>query len=260
MHFWTETEVYRCKGGNQQLAKQFETALPEGCVKKGVRVTHIHTGRRVIVKLSNGRTVKGDDVILAVPPSVWKRITFAPRLPRALKIQMGHNVKFLMSFHDEFWKREGVSADYSSDGPIDMTWQATEGQKGPGRAMVAFSGAHNADVIRGWTPERRCEDVVTKLGQVYKTLDKNLIDSRFFNWPSDPWTRASYAFPACGEITRAGKILKEGVGRLHFAGEHTCYAFIGYMEGALQSGIQAARKIARRDGLRLQEWGRGVRY
>jgi monoamine oxidase len=249
MHFWTETEVFRCKGGNQQLAMKFEERLPKGCVIKGIRATHIHTGRRARVKLSDGRTLRGDDVVLAVPPSVWKRIKFKPLRPKALRIQMGHNIKFLMSFHDEFWNRAKISADYSSDGPIDMTWQGTEGQRGPGRAMVVFSGADNADIIRSWGPVRRCQKVVSKLGKVYKTLDKNLIGSRFFDWPSEPWTRASYAFPACGEINRVGKLLKEGIGSLHFAGEHTCYAFIGYMEGALQSGIQTAKKLARRDGV-----------
>jgi hypothetical protein len=37
--------------------------------------------------------------------------------------------------------------------------------------------------------------------------------------------------------------------RVHFAGEHTCYAFTGYMEAALQSGIRVAEQIARRDGV-----------
>jgi Flavin containing amine oxidoreductase len=37
--------------------------------------------------------------------------------------------------------------------------------------------------------------------------------------------------------------------RIHFAGEHTCYAFTGYMEAALQSGIRVAEQIARRDGI-----------
>ena len=37
--------------------------------------------------------------------------------------------------------------------------------------------------------------------------------------------------------------------RLHFAGEHTNYAFVGYMEGALGSGIAVAKRLAQRDGL-----------
>jgi monoamine oxidase len=36
---------------------------------------------------------------------------------------------------------------------------------------------------------------------------------------------------------------------MHFAGEHTCYKFVGYMEGALSSGVSVARRIALRDGL-----------
>ena len=36
-------------------------------------------------------------------------------------------------------------------------------------------------------------------------------------------------------------------GRLLFAGEHTCMAFFGYMEGALESGLHAALLIAQRE-------------
>jgi uncharacterized protein with NAD-binding domain and iron-sulfur cluster len=31
--------------------------------------------------------------------------------------------------------------------------------------------------------------------------------------------------------------------RMFFAGEHTCFAYMGYMEGALQSGCKAAEAI-----------------
>jgi monoamine oxidase len=60
---------------------------------------------------------------------------------------------------------------------------------------------------------------------------------------------ASYAFPAPGQVTSLGPLLHAGQGRLHFAGEHTNYAFIGYMEGALGSGIALAKRIAERDGV-----------
>jgi len=36
---------------------------------------------------------------------------------------------------------------------------------------------------------------------------------------------------------------------VHFAGEHTNYAFVGDMEGALGSGIAVAKRLAQRDGL-----------
>jgi monoamine oxidase len=49
-----------------------------------------------------------------------------------------------------------------------------------------------------------------------------------------------------------GPKLSDGYeGKVHFAGEHTCYVFTGYMEGALQSGYRLARKLVHRDG---QKW------
>jgi monoamine oxidase len=74
------------------------------------------------------------------------------------------------------------------------------------------------------------------------------------DWPGDAWTRASYSFPAPGQVTVQGPLLREGVnGRLHFAGEHTCYAFVGYMEGALNSGAAVAKRLAVRDGVLKNE-------
>ena len=68
------------------------------------------------------------------------------------------------------------------------------------------------------------------------------------DWPKDKWTMASYSFPAPGQVTSVGPVLRKGMGRMHFAGEHTCYAFVGYMEGALNSGASVAKRIAERDG------------
>jgi monoamine oxidase len=49
-----------------------------------------------------------------------------------------------------------------------------------------------------------------------------------------------------------GPIFKAGfANRLQFAGEHTCYAFMGYMEGALTSGYRVASRIAIRDTVGL---------
>jgi monoamine oxidase len=50
-------------------------------------------------------------------------------------------------------------------------------------------------------------------------------------------------------VTTQGPTLRQGIGRLQFAGEYTSYAFPGYMEGALESGAAAARRIAQRDGV-----------
>ena len=63
-----------------------------------------------------------------------------------------------------------------------------------------------------------------------------------------PRARASYSFPAPGQVTAFGPSLidglaDDGLAPLLFAGEHTSYGFIGYMEGALSSGIRTANSL-----------------
>jgi hypothetical protein len=69
------------------------------------------------------------------------------------------------------------------------------------------------------------------------------------DWPADAWTMAGYSFPAPGQVTTNGPTLRAGLGHLHFAGEHTCYKFVGYMEGGLNSGASLARRLAARDNI-----------
>ena len=52
-----------------------------------------------------------------------------------------------------------------------------------------------------------------------------------------------------GQVTTVGPILYKGLNRLHFAGEHASYKFVGYMEGALNIGAAVAQRLAQRDGV-----------
>jgi monoamine oxidase len=252
--YWTDSEVFRCKGGNQQLARKLAEAVGASKVLLRTPVRSVmttETGARVA--LADGRVLEADHVLLSAPPSVWNRITFNPALPLTLAPQMGTNVKCLVALKGTFWRQAGLAPEMLTDGPVHLTWHATDGQPGAGAAMVAFSGANAADQCREWTPATRIENYVAALEKVYRGIRPSFVKARFMDWPSDPWTKASYSFPSPGQVTTQGPTLRQGIGRLHFAGEHTSYAFMGYMEGALESGAAAARRIAARDGVTRTE-------
>jgi monoamine oxidase len=247
--YWTDSEVYRCKGGNQQLARRLAAAVGEKKVLLGSPVEAIGvTDRLVSVRLSSGRVLEAEDVIVTTPPSVWNKIAFDPPLPATLVPQMGTNVKCLIALQGPFWKREELAPDLLSDGPINWTWHGTDGQPGAGAALVAFSGGPDADTCRAWPAALRVENYLTELSKVYKGVRASFVKGRFMDWPSDIWVRASYSFPAPGQVTALGPMLWNATGRVRFAGEHTSYAFPGYMEGALHSGAMVARSLAERDG------------
>ena len=247
--YWTESEVYRCKGGNQQLARKLVTAIGATRVLTRTPVSSIAVSDSgVRVTLVSGKVLEAEHAILTAPPSVWNKIAIDPVLPAGLAPQMGTNVKCLIGVKGTFWRRGDLAPELLSDGPVQETWHATDGQAGAGEAFTCFSGGPSADQCREWGAQR-IENYLADLEKVYRGIRSSYVRARFMDWPGDAWSKASYSFPAPGQVTAQGPTLRDGIGRLQFAGESTSYAFIGFMEGALHSGAAVARRIATRDGV-----------
>ena len=289
--YWVDTEVYRCIGGNEQLARRFRKKL-EDDVHTGIKVTAItEKGGSVSVELAYTtdrdeeedleaglywrkprtakrkplKTVQADDVILAVPPSVWHLIRFNNsdlRTKLHTAPELGVNTKNLFSLKSRFWQSFSSSPNLTdSVGPADMTWETTEDMHHPRRktnrnkkpnfAFVAFSGAgHSQALVNKRSDQAREATLLDQLRRVYPGIDAEVIDSKFMNWPKKHFTKGSYYFPAPKEVRAWGPFWKTGyMDWLHFAGEHTSYAFMGYMEGALSSGFRLAHRLAVRDKL-----------
>ncbi len=249
--YWTESEVYRCKGGNQQLAERLADAIGRDRIRLETPATEVEVSDKfVTVQLADDSTLRADDVILAVPPGTWKRISFTPPFPPQLSPQMANQVKFLSEVRGRFWEQDKLSPDSLSDGPIAETWDATDKQSNSGHScFTVFAGGNAADTGRGWPSEQRMTHYALEIQKIYPRYAENFIKGRFVDWPADPWAQAGYSAPAPGQIMTLGPILYHGLGRLHFAGEHTSFAFQGYMEGGLNSGASLAARIARRDGI-----------
>jgi monoamine oxidase len=252
--YWNESETHRCGGGNQQLARKFAAELGAKVITRMPVRTVAVTDRGARVTLADARVLEADHVLLTAPPSTWNRIAFDPLLPPALAPQMAINVKCLIALKGRFWRNADLMPDLLSDGPVSLTWHGTDGQpETGGAAMVAFSGGNAADQCREWPSASRGEHYMATLEPVYRAIRPNFVRYRFMDWPSDPWSKGSYSFPAPGQVTAQGPTLRGGLGRLHFAGEYTSYGFMGYMEGALESGAAAARRIAQKDGVARSE-------
>jgi monoamine oxidase len=249
--YWTESEVYRCKGGNQQLAHRLADAIGKDRVVLKLPVAEVSIrDKSAVVTCADHRTLECDDVILAVPPTVWKKIKFHPEIPASLHPQMGVNLKYLAAVKGPFWKDAKLAPDALTDGPVSETWDGTDGQtEGQGACLHAFSGGPAAVRCLEF-PRNRADDMFSlELEKIYPGFGRHLEKGRFMDWPRDPWTMAGYSFPGPGQITTIGEKLFKGLGRLHFSGEHTCYKFVGYMEGGLNSGAALAKRIAQRDGV-----------
>jgi len=248
--YWDESEVYRCKGGNDQLAKKLARAIGSSNLRLNTPVSAIATNdSKVTVTCADGTVLEADDVVFTVPPSVWGKINITPDLPSVLRPQMGVAVKYLAEVKTRFWKADGLSPDSLTDKMVSMTWDGADNQPGDPAALISFSGGPAARECREAWQESGDEAFHRELSKIYPKYRENFVEARFMDWPGDPLTGAGYSFPAPGQITAMGPLLHRGVGHLHFAGEYTCYKFVGYMEGALNSGASLASRIAKRDGV-----------
>ncbi len=249
-NYWTATETKRCAQGNQALADAIAKGLTFLRLRKSSPVAGIVWGKNgARITLASSEILAADDVVLTVPPSAWPKITFTPALPPELAIQMGVAVKQLSAVKSRFWEKQKLSPEATTDGDLSMTWEGTAGYPDGPSELTAFSGGPAAQHLRTMGGPDRMAFYRDTLGALYPGFADNLENSRFMDWPSDPWTLAAYSFAGPGQVTAAGPTLYNGLDSLHFAGEYTCFKFCGYMEGALNSGVSIARRIAMRDGV-----------
>ena len=80
------------------------------------------------------------------------------------------------------------------------------------------------------------------------------------DWSAEEWTRGCYgAHMAPGVMTQFGPVLREPVGRIHWAGTETATVGTGYMDGAIRAGLRAAEEVlaSRQEGRAQEAPGEG---
>jgi monoamine oxidase len=246
--YWTDSEIYRCRGGNQRLAEALALTLRAGSLQLGSPVTSLECrgdGARVVC--ADARTFDADFVVLATPPSTWGRVRVDFVDLARLAPQMGVSVKYVFGTKRRFWRDQGLAQFALTDGEATITWDPTTGNdEGTDAAITVFASADAAQGSRARSGRARRENYERELGVCFPGFAAESVTARFHDWPGEKWTGAGYSFPAPGEVTTVLPRLREFHGPLLFAGEHTSSAFVGYMEGALESGVRAAGILHRR--------------
>jgi monoamine oxidase len=171
-------------------------------------------------------------------------------------MSMGTVVKYLSKVRERFWLASGCSPAGASD-EFGMTWDGTDNQTqldGQCVELTMFAGGPAAkvalDIVRTRGVDALHDFYAKRIEALYPNYRKNrLAKPRFIGWTDDRWG-AGYSSPAPGEVTRIGPFLAAPFHRrMHFAGEHVCLPFFGYMEGALQSGLMSALAVMRQEAL-----------
>ena len=240
-------ETMRIAGGNSRLVEAMAADLGNR-VRLGAPVTRVeHDGGGVRV-IAGPHTVDADHLVLAVPMPPVRRITFAPALPAAMAatvagLDLGSAAKVITEYDARFWETAGVAGFTVSDLPFHVAWAATDSYASTGGLLTQFIAGRPARKAARLTDSRRIAKFQRQLDRVYpEGVVHRTRRAATMAWANEPYTGGGYAVFGPGQMMPFWPALREGVGRIHFAGEHT-ESLAGYMESAVRSGHRIAAAL-----------------
>lgn len=248
--FFDDTEVFRCTAGNQQLAAFMVDGLP--VVPQ--TVTSIDTSGGVTLTFQDGGSDGPFDyVIVATSVAIWPSITVDNNPFPYAGIQNGPAIKYLAPVESRFWISEHLAPSGMSD-VLGMVWEGTDNQADTaGFDLTVFCGGAAAqNAIDAGGTDSYFAPLISQLYPGFSTGG-----GVFENSTGNQNILTGYSCPAPGQVVGAQQSYTTPYnGCLFVAGEHTSPAWFGFMEGALESGIVAAVRMAARAGIELKpEWG-----
>ncbi|HEX9037256.1 MAG TPA: FAD-dependent oxidoreductase [Ktedonobacterales bacterium] len=235
----------RFVGGSQQIANRLASDLDQRIIL-GAPVNRIAWSESGVLVTSDAGDYAARRAIIAIPPTLAGRIRYAPALPGfrdqlTQRMPMGSVIKVLCVYPSAFWRRDGLTGQVSSDsGAIRITFDISPDGDAPGLLVGFIEGDEGRRWGRATAEERRVAALaclVDYFGPAAAAPTHYVEQS----WAEEEWSRGCYA--GCmppGVWTTFGEALRAPIGPLHWAGTETATEWMGYMEGAVQSGERAA--------------------
>lgn len=235
------------QGGMHQLSTHLAAQLRTPVLLEAP-VQRIEQGADSVTLTHARGTLLARRVIVAMAPSMARKIAGDPmqtaRHKLGERMPMGSVIKCLVAYETPFWREQGLSGEFVSDtAPFSPVFDHSPADGSCGILVGFFDGP---DALR-WSgnPDGRRRAVIESLVAAFGPAAAAPVDYIDHDWIADPWSEGCYVgLPAPGALTELGRALRVPHGRVHFAGTETAAAWIGYIEGALQSGEDAAREVA----------------
>jgi monoamine oxidase len=206
----------------------------------------------VVVETRGGHRERGDEVVVALPPTLAGRLEYDPPVPAwrdqlTQRVPMGTVVKSYAVYDEPFWRARGLNGQAASDrGPVKVVFDNSPPAAVPGILMGFFEGAEARAWLRSTPGDRR----QAFLGCLQRYFGEDAGAPREYlerDWSAEEFTRGCYgAHFGPGVWTSYGAALREPVGRVHWAGAEHATRWNGYMEGAVRSGEEVARRLLTR--------------
>ena len=233
-------------GGSHQLSVKMAEELGHRIRLSSV-VSRVEWSGDAVAVSSSGGVVEARRAILAMAPAQRLDIDIAPAPPiqyqqLAQRWPQGALTKSYAAYRTPFWRAKGLSGQAMSDeGPVFLTFDVSPGADGPG-ILLGFTDPKGFDAL---PPDERRRTVLSGFAAIFGDEAFEAIDYLDQRWGAEDFAPGgpTAAVPP-GSWTEFGRLLREPVGPLHWAGTETADEWTGFMDGAIRSGQRAAREVA----------------
>ena len=170
---------------------------------------------------------------------------------------MGTNAKIHLEVSHKTWPALGYSgATYGDWRRLACAWDDTV-QLGPDASpalYLAFPGGKTGRTgltgkAHGTAPARDVRWALSQIDHVFPGTTGAYTGRAYEDhWARDPWVYGAYSYYRVGQAASYGELAGATEGRFLFAGEHTSIDNIGFLDGAVETGERAARRLFHRIG------------
>ncbi len=259
-------ERYHVVGGNDQMVSGMINQLPEGTVKHAHELVAVRANSDRSIKLSfdvagAGTTdVTADYLVFALPFSTLRCVDLSRSGLSARKLTvidtlgMGSNAKIHLELSHKTWPALGFSGvRYGEWDRLACAWDDSV-PLGPGARPALYLAFPGGQVGRrgitgtghGSAPMIDVDFALRELEHVFPGTKAAFTGLAYEDhWWLDPWVKGSYSYYRVGQASEYGALAAAAEGRYLFAGEHTSSANQGFLDGAVETGERAARRLIR---------------
>ncbi|KAA5834963.1 NAD(P)/FAD-dependent oxidoreductase [Saccharopolyspora hirsuta] len=233
---WYTSQSLRPAGGMSAFIKALiDDSKATVCLNTPVRAVS-QDADRVTVTAGLGQSYTAKTVVMAVPLNVWRTIKFLPGLPEvhATATEQGVGVPNVR----KLWLHvRGVPDDVTVSGVEgdQLVTVISQGRLDDGQLMFAINALPVLDIRDRSAVEVALKEVLP---------EATLVDFRAQDWGSDPYALGAWALRKPNQLTAQLPEIQQPHGRIAFATSDIASGWIGFVEGAFESGLRAAEQAA----------------
>jgi putrescine oxidase len=238
----------RVVGGMQSVSEAMAAELGDAVVL-GAPVRTLAWGEDGVRAEADGVAVAARRAILAVPPTLYSRISYEPPLPRRQHqlhqhLSMGLVIKVHAVYDRPFWREAGLSGTCFGAGQLVQEVYDNTNHGDSRGTLVGFVSDEKADYLFTLSAEERKERI---LASIAAYLGAEALRPEVYyesDWGSEEWTRGAYAASFdLGGLSRYGADQRTPVGPIHWACSDLAAEGFQHVDGALRMGRRAAGEV-----------------